>query len=127
MIGGIVLNDKFSSHKGMQVAAGLIAAESELTAPVGDELNLTNFVPVGVKLALVVGPGVLEICQPLLLYHCFQIIAIQQEAVGNVHGCWSQDHRVTLLDYNPTWLIAVLFCSEINDMSVRLMWQQPQR
>ncbi len=124
MIGSVGSYNQFASHEGMEVPAGLCAAEGELTRLFGYELHLRNLVPVCINFPVIVFPSVLEVCNTLLFYKKFYRVPIQKESVGYIKGGWFQDKGISLVHHNPRRGVAELFCLQLDNVGTGLMGKE---
>ena len=74
----------------MKIAAGLRAPEGKLARLLRHNLNLRDFVPVGLKLALIILPGDLLVYDTLLLDDGLHRMAVQEKSVGHIERGWFQ-------------------------------------
>ena len=69
----------------MKITAGLGAAKGELARFIGNKFDFRDFVPIGLKLAVVIFPGILKI-GPSFANYKFDRVSIQQKSMGSVQG-----------------------------------------
>ena len=127
MIGGIGSYNQFTGHERMEPTAGLCTSKGEFSRFVGDKLYFGNFVPVALKGALIVFPGIFQKIDALLLDNKINGIPVQQESMGNIERRGFQNNGISLVDNNPRRGIAVFLGGKGNVMGAGPMGDKSNR
>ena len=121
MIGGIRPYNQFSGHERMEAPTGLCTSKGEFSGFPGDKLYFGNFVPVALKDAFVVFPGIFQEVETLLFDDNINRITVQQKSVGDIERSGFQDNGIPFVDNNPRRGITVFFGLQGNMVGAGLM------